>query len=135
VESVFWRRRWGSHAVPGRNRYGDDPVVCGFVRTSVNDGVDIQGVTIAGLCRQLTVSVDHDVIDMTGLAGVFDIHLQLTPTDLGYPDVAPGAPMPFTPTDGTAIAVALEKLGVKMKSAKGSTQVLVIDHLERPTEN
>jgi uncharacterized protein (TIGR03435 family) len=56
-------------------------------------------------------------------------------TDLGYPDVAPGEPAPFTPADGTAIRVAVRKLGLRLEPAKGSGEFLVIDHVEKPSGN
>lgn len=87
------------------------------------------------LCRQLSAYVDRDIIDKTGVKGAFDVHLDLTPADLGYPDAVPDPSSPFTPGDGDAIASAVRKLGLQMRSAKGSAQFLVIDHVERPSEN
>jgi uncharacterized protein (TIGR03435 family) len=69
------------------------------------------------------------------LARVFDIHLELSFADLGYPDVPPGSPAPFTPTDGTAISIAVQKLGLQLRPAKGSGEFLVIDHVEKPSGN
>jgi uncharacterized protein (TIGR03435 family) len=40
------------------------------------------GQTLAGLCAQFSVAVDRDVVDRTGIAGAFDIHLDLTEDDL-----------------------------------------------------
>jgi len=93
-------------------------------------------VTIADLCRELTKYVeDRDIVDKTGIAGAFDIHLDLTPADLFYPDAAPDPTSTFVPGDGRAIATTLEKLGLQMRPAKGSAPFLVIDRLERPSEN
>ncbi len=111
------------------------PVLCGFVRRSARGGFEILGVTMPDLCRQLSAYVDRDIIDKTGIKGVFDVHLDLDPADLGYPDAEPDPWSSFTPGDGEAIAVALKKLGLQMRSVKGSAQFLVIDHVERPSEN
>jgi uncharacterized protein (TIGR03435 family) len=129
--------REGGCAAYDRNRPPDDPalVLCGFLRPNSNGGFDIPGVTIAGLCRQLTAHVDRDIVDKTGIAGVFDVHLELTPADLGYPGAAPDSTSTFTPGDGRAIAAALEKLGLHMRPAKGSAPFLAIDRVERPSEN
>jgi uncharacterized protein (TIGR03435 family) len=66
------------------------------------------------------------VIDRTGFRGSFKVHLQFAPVD------------PTRGSDGTkpSIFAALEKqLGLKLESQKGSEEVLVIDHVEKPSEN
>jgi hypothetical protein len=40
----------------------------------------------------------------------------------------------ITPTDGTAIAIALQKLGLKLVPAKGPGEFLIIDHAEKRSE-
>ena len=87
------------------------------------------------LARQLSAYVDRDIIDRTGIKGVFDAHLDLDPADLEFANAEPDPSSPFTPGDGGGIALALKKLGIKMRAAKGSAQFLVIDHVERPSEN
>lgn len=111
------------------------PVLCGSIRVNANGGFDIQGITIADLCRELTKYVERDIVDKTGIAGVFDVHLDLTPADLFYPGAAPDSVSTFTPGDGRAVAVAVEKLGLQMRPAKGSAPFLVIDRIERPSGN
>jgi uncharacterized protein (TIGR03435 family) len=128
---VFDRNKPPPEPGPGKPR----PLLCGHVRASPGGGFDIPGVTIADLCRQLSAYVDRDLVDKTGLKGVFDVHLDLAPADLGEPDAPPDPSSAFTPGDGGAIAVAVEKLGLHMRSAKGSAQFLVVDHVERPSGN
>jgi len=129
---VFDRNHPPPDPTPGQ----PGPVLCGSVRMNANGGFDIFGVTIADLCRELTKYVeDRDIVDKTGIAGAFDIHLDLTPADLFYPDAAPDPTSTFVPGDGRAIATTLEKLGLQMRPAKGSAPFLVIDRLERPSEN
>jgi uncharacterized protein (TIGR03435 family) len=110
-------------------------VLCGFIKRRARGGFDIPGVTMADLCRQLSAYVDRDIIDKAGMKGVFDVHLDLEPADLGYPNAMPDPLSPFTPGDGGAVALAVKKLGLKMRSAKASAQFLVIDHVERPSVN
>lgn len=111
------------------------PVICGVIRKSAGDGFDVPGVTMADLCRQLSAYVDHDIVDKTSITGAFDVHLDLLPADIGYAGAAPDPSSPFTPGDGGAIAVAARKLGLQMRNAKSSAEFLVIDHVERPSEN
>jgi uncharacterized protein (TIGR03435 family) len=73
------------------------------------------------------------VIDRTGLAGTFDIHLEwnYVPPNAIESDVGV-ASEPL----GTSLASAIhQKLGLQLTKAKGPRQFLVIDHLERPSEN
>ncbi len=66
------------------------------------------------------------VIDKTGLTGNYDIALKWTPYGLQTSD--PNAP----PDLFTALE---EQQGLKLVSTKAPVDVLVVDHVERPTEN
>jgi uncharacterized protein (TIGR03435 family) len=70
--------------------------------------------------------LDKPVVDETGLAGRYDFVLKWTPDELSTND--PNAP----PGIFTAVQ---EQLGLKLEPTKGPTDVLVIDHVERPMEN
>jgi len=111
------------------------PVICGVIRKSASDGFDVPGVTGADLCRRLSAYVDRDIIDKTGITGAFDVHLDLLPGDIGYGGAAVDPSSPFTPGDGGAIALAVKKLGLEMINGKRPVDFLVIDHVERPSEN
>ena len=111
------------------------PVLCGQLGRNARGGFDIPGVTIAGLCRQLTAYVDRSIVDQTGIPGVFDVHFEMSAIDLGYAGAAPDPSSPFSPGDGRAIASALEKIGLRLRPGKGQSDFLVIDRIERPSEN
>ena len=96
---------------------------------------------MADLCTQLNLVMDREVMDRTGLAGRFDIHLEVTPADLQPKFVAgrtvdqPGEST-ADDKDGPSISVALQQqLGLRLESGKGPVPVLVVDHIERPTDN
>lgn len=80
------------------------------------------------------------MIDKTGLAGTFDIHLQLTEQEL-FPWAPPpdtggaGAPAPIPSDPTSAIMAAVQKLGLRLEPVKAMVPHLVIDHIERPSEN
>jgi uncharacterized protein (TIGR03435 family) len=114
---------------------------CGMLRGALH-GLDVKRVTMADFCKDLSTSVhlDRDVIDRTGIAGRFDIHLDLSLADLGFPVSRQDDPSaPASPPDPAAIfsAVksAVQKLGLKLEASKGPGEFLAIDHVEKPSEN
>ena len=70
--------------------------------------------------------VGRIVIDRTGLTGYYDITLKWTPDGSATSD--PSAP----PDLFTALE---EQLGLKLVATKAPVDVLVVDHVERPSEN
>ena len=68
----------------------------------------------------------------TGLEGNYDFKLEWTP------DPAPSAPdgQPVITAVGPSIFSALqEQLGLRLEATKGPVDVLVIDHVDQPSEN
>jgi uncharacterized protein (TIGR03435 family) len=110
--------------VPGQKQ----PHFCGF-RGFGYEGtdrkLDMDGVTLADLATALSRELHQTVVDATGLAGRFDVHLRWTPVLPASPDA--GGPSLFTALP--------EQLGLKFDAGKGSVQVLVIDNIDRPTAN
>jgi bla regulator protein BlaR1 len=100
--------------------------------------VDTSGSTLTDFSGLLGLILDRQVIDKTGIAGSFDIHLAFSPDTLtsrpprSVTDEPAVAADPNGPTVFTAIQ---EQLGLKLVPAKGPIDVLVIDHVERPSEN
>ena len=77
------------------------------------------------------------VVDKTGLTDRFDFELKWTPDQLPQGPPPPGAP-PLPPIDpnGPSIFTAVqEQLGLKLESQRGPVPVVVIDHVEQPTED
>ena len=72
------------------------------------------------------------VVDRTGLTGKYDFVLDFTPY---LPD--PSKNMDGTRPDTTAIlkAAMQDELGLKMTGATAPVEVLVIDRVEKPTQN
>lgn len=115
---------------------------CGMFVRSLRPGsvpAALYGATMADLVRGLSRLLDREVIDKTNIAGVFDIRLEISVTDLfphhGVAPSDPGAPDTAADPQGTSIFAAVQKLGLKLESARGQTEFLVIDHVERPSEN
>ena len=85
-------------------------------------------VSMAGFAEFLTGEAGRPVLDKTGLSGSYELKLDWSP------DTAPaGADAVSLPSLFTALQ---EQLGLKLESAKGPVDMLVVDHAERvPTEN
>ena len=77
------------------------------------------------------------VTDQTGLAGRYDYSLKWTPLQTAAVPGGGSGTAPSTEAEGASLFTAIqEQLGLKLVSAKGPVQVLVIDHIEeKPTEN
>jgi len=85
-------------------------------------------VTMALLAVSFPGSVGRVVLDRTGLSGVFDLDLEWTPEEASS---STGAPLP---ADGVSIFTAVqEQLGLKLEPTESPLDVLVIDHVEKPT--
>ena len=87
------------------------------------------------LCMQPDL-LGRTVIDETGLTGKYNFTLQWTP-DMAAPSDDPGtATAPPLDLSGPSLFSALqEQLGLKLESTKGPSEFLVVDHVERPSEN
>jgi bla regulator protein blaR1 len=102
-----------------------------------------QGVPIENLVHMLSQQLGRDVLDQTGLKGKYDFTLQWTPDQSqrgmfgGPKGGAPGPDSPPPPDpNGPSIFTALqEQLGLKLESTKGPVEILIIDHVEKPSEN
>jgi len=107
--------------------------------------LDAQGAQLDMLAHVLSSQVGRTVIDKTGLTGNYDFALHFTPENMprmgpgpGGPDGGrPGADAPPPPdTSGPDIFTAVqEQLGLKLESEKGPVDVIVIDHIDKPSEN
>jgi uncharacterized protein (TIGR03435 family) len=72
----------------------------------------------------------RDVIDRTGLSGVFDIELTFAP------EAATSGLSQMPRREAPALFTALqEQLGLKLQPSTAKSQVLVIDHIDQPSEN
>jgi bla regulator protein blaR1 len=104
--------------------------------------ISAKGVSMEMLANQLAQQLGRSVIDQTGLKGQYDIKLEWTPDtserrgmgdgDVRAPSDAAAAPDPAGPSIFTAVQ---EQLGLKLEGQKGPVDILVIDHVEKPSEN
>ena len=81
-------------------------------------------------------SVDRPVVDRTGLSGGVDLTLEYMPQPAQPGSLASADASAPDPSGPPLIFTALqEQLGLKLEPQTGPVQVLVIDHVEHPSEN
>jgi uncharacterized protein (TIGR03435 family) len=112
------------------------PTMCGTQNFQFNGPLatmTAHGMTMEQLAgERLPRLVDRLVIDKTGLTGMFDFRLEFLPERRPESrDTTPTADA----TGPNIFAALQQQLGLKLEPAKGSLDILVIDHVERPTEN
>ena len=98
------------------------------------------GFPLSSLASSLVQTVQRTVVDKTGLSGNFDFYVRWTPERLPPRPAGVPADQPIRMNgleidpNGPSIFTALqEQLGLKLEPARGPVEVLVIDHVERPT--
>jgi uncharacterized protein (TIGR03435 family) len=100
--------------------------------------VSARNATIADFAGLMQGRIlDRPVVDQTGLAGRFDFTLTWTPDETQYGGAGAKGPPPSD--NGTAppdlFTAMQEQLGLKIESTKAPADVLVIDHVEKPSDN
>lgn len=84
----------------------------------------------------LSGEIDKPVVDRTGLDGTFDYTIEwggswLRPLTLNGAEV----PRPPDTLETTFVQALKEQLGLKLVPSRAPVRTIVIDHVERPTEN
>jgi uncharacterized protein (TIGR03435 family) len=133
---------------PGAARPGpDEKPWCGTggmrtVRNGRNVTWDEVGASFLNFASFFGIILDRPVIDKTGITGTFDFHLEFAPDETTAGIASPFAPdsslsgAPSDPAGAPSIFTAFQQqLGLKLEAGKGPSEVLVIDHIERPSEN
>jgi uncharacterized protein (TIGR03435 family) len=82
------------------------------------------GQQLALLAASISGVSGRVVVDRTGLSGRYEYVLKFSSN--------PERPIEDYPNIFTALQ---EQLGLKLESERGRVEVLVIDHIDRPTEN
>ncbi len=100
-----------------------------------------KGVTLDQLVHWLAGYSEiggRTVVNQTGLGGTYDFTLRWTRERLTAPPSQSdqsGAPPPREPESPPLFTSLSEQLGLRLISTKGPVEVLVIDHIEKPSEN
>jgi len=100
-------------------------------------------IAISELAKDLRIHAGRLVVDKTGLSGVFDYDLKFAsenppPAATAAPPSTPQSvpPLPAVRQPLPSLSNALEEqLGLKLESVKMPIEVLIIERVERPSEN
>jgi uncharacterized protein (TIGR03435 family) len=86
------------------------------------DGIAGRNISMPVLASRLGGYMERPVLDRSGLVGTFDFEFKI-PLDEARPDVV------------SSTLFSIQQLGLKLESAKGPVETVVIDHVEKPSEN
>jgi uncharacterized protein (TIGR03435 family) len=137
-DALVAARRGGAPPPP---RQPSDPPPCAAMRgpASILSG----GIPMQQFARMVTLSMADAngpagrdqgrlVIDRTGLTGRFAFTLRWTPEQMPTATPPPGVP-PIDPNGPSFFTALQEQLGLRLQSASGPVEVVVIDSVEQPT--
>jgi uncharacterized protein (TIGR03435 family) len=132
MNAMLKAAREGDGPPPAAPQLPDGRPGCGM-RASAGGQLTAGGTSMAALARFMTVPAGRIIVDKTGLTGGYDFDLEYTPDP-----PAPGGQPQTAPADSNkpSLFTALEEqLGLKLVPERGPVEMLVIDRVERPTEN
>jgi uncharacterized protein (TIGR03435 family) len=120
----------------GQLRKGPDGKPISGVMWFFGDHLAAQGYSMGSLVNMLSQpssGLGRPVIDKTSLTGTYNFTLAWAPGIKAGPGGLAIAAAPSE--DMLSIFTALQELGLKLQPATGPEKIVVIDHVERPSEN
>jgi len=104
----------------------------GTIGPSPNGLLQMSNLSMQMLATMLSEKSDTPIVDKTGLTGRYTFSLRQPAADRG-----PSATPDVSQDSGAnpAMSDVLKAIGLDLKPAKQQVEFLIIDHIERPTEN
>src|SRR5271157_150456 len=116
--------------------------ICGGFGRSPAGGVDVSGITMSDFCKRMSYALDRDVIDKTGIEGMYNFHLETTLDELSLFNAQrvssppmPDAPIPDASEPGGSLFTAVRKVGLRLTRSTSPGRLVIIDHVEMPDAN
>ena len=97
--------------------------------------ITTQGISMEHFAENLGKLLGRTVVDKTGLQGNFAFTLEWTPDPSQSMGALGPAPVPADDSGPSIFTAVQEQLGLKLEQQKGPVEILVIHHVERPSEN
>ncbi|MGA3328309.1 MAG: TIGR03435 family protein [Terriglobia bacterium] len=92
-------------------------------------------MSMGQMADSLSSRLDRPVIDQTGLQGRYCMKIQYARPQPASSNAGMNIPPPLGPSGPSLPEALQQQLGLKLKPTKGPVEFLVIDHIERPSEN
>jgi uncharacterized protein (TIGR03435 family) len=125
-----------SQRLPEGQRPPADPKIrpCG-IRQSVGT-VEATDMPLAALWRFVSQQAGRAVVDRSGLTGNFDFELRWTPEAFANRETSAVVNGNTIDPNGPSLFTAIqEQLGLKLDAQRGPVEMLVVERIDRPTEN
>jgi uncharacterized protein (TIGR03435 family) len=101
--------------------------------------ITASGMSMDGLAHQLASQLNSTVKNQTALNGIYDFTLRFTPDEARMDASGPGSSggaASLSDNGGTSIFAAVQdQLGLKLESKKGPVEVVIVDHVDKPSDN
>jgi uncharacterized protein (TIGR03435 family) len=114
----------------------NNPPGLGFAKLGSMFASNAKITDLSGLFQ--SVVLDRPVVDETGLTGHYDFKLNWTPDENQFPGLK-NLPQPPPDDKGDAppdlFTAIQQQLGLKLEAKKAAIDVMVIDHVEKPSAN
>jgi uncharacterized protein (TIGR03435 family) len=105
-------------------------------RMSIGRGqIELQHGTMAFFASELARQLGRTVIDKTELTGEYDLKMDWTPDESLAAPAGGERPAPAEAIGPSIFTALQEQLGLKLESTKGPVEILVIDRVEKASEN
>lgn len=109
---------------------------CERTISGLKPSVQADGATLDEFSKMLRMVVGRPVIDKTGISGRFNLLVKFSREGTELAGIQAKDPPASDPGAPPSIFTALqEQLGLKLESGRGPVDMLVIDHIEKPSEN
>lgn len=115
-----------------------NPLPSGLEFSRVEGGLLLptRNTTISQLAQVLQqVVLDRPVLDHTGLTGRYDFDLRFMPDETMFHGRAPVTAQAVDGPAAPSLYEAVSRLGLKLAVEKTPTDVIVVDHVQHPSEN
>lgn len=119
-----------TESVPGSKHPVGGPIAGGgeFIPSNSQGVMHFYGVHLSAVAGVLSNIMGRPVQDQTGLTGRYDVSLKMPSLD------SPGQGASSIGS-GLSVSEVVKELGLKLVPTKGHVEFLIVDHIERPSEN
>ncbi|HEV3221146.1 MAG TPA: TIGR03435 family protein [Candidatus Acidoferrales bacterium] len=114
----------------------DGSGVTGTLQFGPGGSMTFQAMPLTSLIQVLSLQVGRTVLDKTGLTGRYDLTWQFNQN--AGPGAAGGGANPAGVADPDApsiFTIIQDQLGLKLEPGKGPVEIIVIDNMEKPSDN